>query len=105
MSYLASKFKLTKFFKILINTLIKTLSKLMISTTHFNFHENLIETVVPYVNDADEEIGEEVANAIGELFKTDRKGDKVLNIVRKIAAIVRYVYPHTFIFRKLEYPG
>ena len=47
----------------------------MISTTHFNFHENLIETVVPYLNGPDEEIGEEVAHATSELFKTDRKGD------------------------------
>ena len=54
----------------LARTSIKTLAKLMISTTHFNFHENLIETVVPYINDPDEEIGEEVAHAISELFKT-----------------------------------
>ena len=73
----------------LARTAIKTLCKLMVSTTHFNFHENLIETVIPYLNDFDEEIGEEVANAIGELFKSDRKGSTILNIVRKIAAIAR----------------
>ena len=73
----------------LARTAIKTLCNLMVATTHFNFHENLIETVVPYINDYDDQIGEAVATAIGELFKADRKGDKILVVVRKIAAIVR----------------
>jgi hypothetical protein len=61
----------------------------MVATTHFNFSENLVETVVNCLSDLDEEIGQTVMDAVTELFKTDKKGELVLLIVRKIAALVR----------------
>jgi len=65
------------------------MAKLMVSTMQFNYNDNLIETLIPYINDTDETIGDLVQEAIIELFKTDRTSQKVLAVVRKIAAVVR----------------
>ena len=55
----------------------------------FNFHENIIQNLVPLLNDEDEEISNEISCGIRELFKSDRKGNSILLVVRKIAAIVK----------------
>ena len=65
------------------------MSKLMVSTMQFNYNDNLIETLIPYINDTDETIGDQVQEAVIDLFKTDRTSQKVLTVVRKIAAVVR----------------
>ena len=65
------------------------MSKLMVSTLQFNFNENIIETLIPYINDTDETIGELVQEGIVDLLKTDRTSEKVLLVVRKLAAVVR----------------
>ena len=36
----------------------------MVATTHFNFSENLVETVVNCLSDLDEEIGQTVMDAV-----------------------------------------
>lgn len=65
------------------------MSKLMVSTLQFNYNENIIETLIPYINDTDETIGELVQEGIIDLLKTDRTSEKVLLVVRKLAAVVR----------------
>jgi hypothetical protein len=67
----------------------KVMSKLMVSAMQFNYHDNLIETLIPYINDTDETIGDQIQEGVIELFKTDRTSQKVLAVVRKIAAVVR----------------
>ena len=72
-----------------MKTVIKVMSKLMVSTLQFNYNENIIETLIPYINDTDETIGELVQEGIIDLLKTDRTSEKVLLVVRKLAAVVR----------------
>ena len=67
----------------------KVLSKLLVSTIGFNFHENIIETIVPLLNDSDDQISSEVKEGIIALFRNDRLGNKTLKIVQNIAALVR----------------
>lgn len=74
---------------VMARTAAKVLSKLLVSTIGFNFHENIIETIVPLINDADDEVSTQVKEGIINLFKSDRLGDKTLKVVQAIAALVR----------------
>jgi len=74
---------------VIARSVTKVMSKLMVSAMQFNYHDNLIETLIPYINDTDETIGDQIQEGVIELFKTDRTSQKVLAVVRKIAAVVR----------------
>ena len=70
-------------------TAAKVLSKLAISTMGFNYHENIVEAMVPLINDGDEQITEHVKEGIINLFRNDRLGDKTLKVVQTLAGLIR----------------
>jgi len=67
----------------------KVFSKLMVATVGFNYHDNILETGIPLLNDKDEQIRNEINSGAIELFKTDKLGEKTLKVVQKIAKLVR----------------
>ena len=56
----------------------KVFSKLMVATAGFNYHDNILETGIPLLNDRDEVIRNEINSGTIELFKTDKLGEKTL---------------------------
>ena len=60
----------------------KVFSKLMVATVGFNYHDNILETGIPLLNDKDEQIRNEINSGAIELFKTDKLGEKTLKVVQ-----------------------
>jgi len=60
----------------------KVFSKLMVATAGFNYHDNILETGIPLLNDKDEQIRNEINSGAIELFKTDKLGEKTLKVVQ-----------------------
>ena len=47
-----------------------------------NYHDNILETGIPLLNDKDEQIRNEINSGAIELFKTDKLGEKTLKVVQ-----------------------
>ena len=62
----------------------KVFSKLMVATVGFNYHDNILETGIPLLNDKDEQIRNEINSGAIELFKTDKLGEKTLKVVQAV---------------------
>ena len=54
----------------------------MVATVGFNYHDNILETGIPLLNDKDEQIRNEINSGAIELFKTDKLGEKTLKVVQ-----------------------
>lgn len=82
--YLSSEARL-----MIARTVAKVFSKLMVNTVGFNYHDNILETAIPLLNDKDDQIRAEIESGSTELFKVDKLGEKTLKVVQKVAKLVR----------------
>lgn len=78
-----------KAYKGLAEVAVKCLCELMLSLSHFNFHNNIIVMIVPLMNDKSKRISEMCCEAIKKLFKHDRVGYAALSAVKVISGIVK----------------
>ncbi|KAM9325017.1 nucleolar complex protein 3 homolog [Gastrophryne carolinensis] len=65
------------------------LCELMVSLSHFNFHNNIIVLVVPLVDDKSEKIADLCKDAIIKLFRQDKLGQASLAAVKVISGLVK----------------
>ena len=77
LDYLSAESRLT-----IARSVAKVFSKLMVATVGFNYHDNILETGIPLLNDKDEQIRNEINSGAIELFKTDKLGEKTLKVVQ-----------------------
>ncbi|XP_069467440.1 nucleolar complex protein 3 homolog [Ambystoma mexicanum] len=78
-----------KAYKGLAEIAVKCLCELLLSLSHFNFHNNIIVMLVPLMNDKSKRISEMCCDAIKKLFKQDRVGYAALSVVKVISGIVK----------------
>ncbi|KAE8590815.1 hypothetical protein XENTR_v10018217 [Xenopus tropicalis] len=68
---------------------VKCLCELMVSLSHFNFHNNIIFLVVPLVNDQCKQVSEMCVEAVRKLFRQDKVGYASLAAVKVISGLVK----------------
>ncbi|NP_001088273.1 nucleolar complex protein 3 homolog [Xenopus laevis] len=76
-------------YKGLAEIAVKCLCELMVSLSHFNFHNNIIVLVVPLVNDKCRQISELSMEATRKLFRQDKFGHASLAAVKVISGLVK----------------
>ncbi|KAL0269355.1 UNVERIFIED_CONTAM: hypothetical protein PYX00_007118 [Menopon gallinae] len=78
---------------------LKCLCDLLVAYPYFNFAKNIVQLIVPHLNHRLEKVRDIVSNAVREVFKTDKRGEITLNIVRCINKLVKSknnsVFPDT----------
>ncbi|KAG8240441.1 hypothetical protein J437_LFUL003155 [Ladona fulva] len=67
----------------------KCLCELMVSNSYFNFWKNIVQLVVPFLNHRLFPIRETCAKAVKDVFRSDKRGEITLEIVRKINLLVK----------------
>lgn len=65
------------------------LCDLMLSLSHFNFHNNIIVLVVPLTDDKCKKIADTCAEAVKKLFKQDKVGYSSLAAVKILSGLVK----------------
>ncbi|KAK6639087.1 hypothetical protein RUM43_007357 [Polyplax serrata] len=70
-------------------TALSCLCDLLLTHPYFNFSKNVIHLLVPFLNNGKEFVREMVSTTIKKMFKTDKKGDLSLEIVRNINKLVK----------------
>ncbi|XP_075072534.1 nucleolar complex protein 3 homolog [Mixophyes fleayi] len=78
-----------KAYKGLAEVSVMCLCELMVSLSHFNFHNNIIVLVVPLVNDQCKKIAEMSTEAVKKLFRQDKLGQASLAAVKVISGLVK----------------
>ncbi|XP_053307256.1 nucleolar complex protein 3 homolog [Spea bombifrons] len=78
-----------KSYKGLAEVAVKCLCELMISLSHFNFHNNIIILVVPLINDKSKQIADICMEAVKKLFRHDKVGHGSLAAVKIISGLVK----------------
>uniref|UniRef100_A0A3P8UJ36 Nucleolar complex protein 3 homolog n=1 Tax=Cynoglossus semilaevis TaxID=244447 RepID=A0A3P8UJ36_CYNSE len=67
----------------------RCLCELLLALPHFNFHNNIIVTLVPLMNDPTNQISDMCCDAIRKLFQQDKVGEASLATVRVISGFVK----------------
>ncbi|XP_077310365.1 nucleolar complex protein 3 homolog [Lithobates pipiens] len=78
-----------KAYKGLAEVAVMCLCELMISLSHFNFHNNIIVLVVPLVDDKCKKIADLCTEAVKKLFRQDKLGQASLAAVKVISGLVK----------------
>ncbi|XP_073541675.1 nucleolar complex protein 3 homolog [Phyllobates terribilis] len=78
-----------KAYKGLAEVAVMCLCELMLSLSHFNFHNNIIVLVVPLVDDQCKKIADMSADAVKKLFRQDKLGHGSLAAVKIISGLVK----------------
>ncbi|XP_069671581.1 nucleolar complex protein 3 [Periplaneta americana] len=68
---------------------LRCMCDLLVTHSYFNFSQNLVQMLVPYLNHHIPSVRETCANAMKTLFKNDKKGEISLEIVRRINHLVK----------------
>lgn len=78
-----------KAYKGLAEVAVMCLCDLMLSLSHFNFHNNIIVLIVPLTDDKCKKIADTCAEAVKKLFKQDKVGHSCLAAVKIISGLVK----------------
>ncbi|XP_063817723.1 nucleolar complex protein 3 homolog isoform X2 [Pseudophryne corroboree] len=78
-----------KAYKGLAEVAVTCLCELMISLSHFNFHNNIIVLVVPLIDDQSKKIADMSTEAVKKLFRQDKLGLASLAAVKVISGLVK----------------
>lgn len=65
------------------------LCEMLTSHTHFNYRDNIIVSIVPFANHKHPEFVKIACDAIKNVFRTDKAGDIILEVVRAIGRMVK----------------
>ncbi|XP_078146909.1 nucleolar complex protein 3 homolog isoform X2 [Centroberyx gerrardi] len=68
---------------------VRCLVELLLTQTHFNFHNNIIVMLVPLMNDPVRKVSQLCCEAFRKLFQQDKLGDASLGAVRVISGLVK----------------
>ncbi|XP_076024049.1 nucleolar complex protein 3 homolog isoform X2 [Genypterus blacodes] len=68
---------------------VRCLCELLLALPHFNFHNNIIVTLVPLMNDRAKKVSSMCCEAFRKLFQQDRVGGAALAAVRVISGLVK----------------
>ncbi|CAH2322087.1 nucleolar complex 3 homolog [Pelobates cultripes] len=78
-----------KAYKGLAEVAVKCLCELMVSLSHFNFHNNIVVLVVPLINDKSKQISEICFEAVKKMLRQDKLGHTSLAAVKIISGLVK----------------
>ncbi|KAM3913552.1 nucleolar complex protein 3 homolog [Leptodactylus fuscus] len=78
-----------KAYKGLAEVAVMCLCELMLSLSHFNFHNNIIVLVVPLIDDQCRKIADMSGDAVKKLFRQDKFGHASLAAVKIISGLVK----------------
>ncbi|XP_044738304.1 nucleolar complex protein 3 homolog [Chrysoperla carnea] len=73
----------------LAETAILCMCELLMTHPYFNYSQNIVQVIVPFLNHKLPNIRELVRNSIISIFKEDKKGEITLIIIRKINLLVK----------------
>ncbi|KAG8552313.1 hypothetical protein GDO81_004472 [Engystomops pustulosus] len=76
-------------YKGLAEVAVMCLCELMLSLSHFNFHNNIIVLVVPLIDDKCKKIADMCVEAVKKLFRQDKFGHASLAAVKIISGLVK----------------
>ncbi|XP_071985947.1 nucleolar complex protein 3 homolog [Engystomops pustulosus] len=76
-------------YKGLAEVAVMCLCELMLSLSHFNFHNNIIVLVVPLIDDKCKKIADMCVDAVKKLFRQDKFGHASLAAVKIISGLVK----------------
>ncbi|KAM4524743.1 nucleolar complex protein 3 homolog [Odontesthes bonariensis] len=68
---------------------VRCLCELLLATSHFNFHNNIIVILAPLMNDASRKVSDMCCDAFRKLFQLDKVGGASLATVRVISGLVK----------------
>ncbi|MEQ2310382.1 Nucleolar complex protein 3 [Ameca splendens] len=68
---------------------VRCLCELLLTMPHFNFHNNIIVTLVPLMNDPLKTVSDMCCDAFRKLFQEDRVGGASLATVRVISGLIK----------------
>uniref|UniRef100_A0A8C7FZY6 Nucleolar complex protein 3 homolog n=1 Tax=Oncorhynchus kisutch TaxID=8019 RepID=A0A8C7FZY6_ONCKI len=68
---------------------IRCICELLVALPHFNFHNNIIVTVVPLMNDPVKRVSDMCCEAVKKLLKQDKQGHAALGTVKVISGLVK----------------
>lgn len=68
---------------------IRCICELLVALPHFNFHNNIIVTVVPLMNDPVKRVSDMCCEAVKKLLKQDKQGHASLGTVKVISGLVK----------------
>uniref|UniRef100_A0A3Q2Q837 Nucleolar complex protein 3 homolog n=1 Tax=Fundulus heteroclitus TaxID=8078 RepID=A0A3Q2Q837_FUNHE len=68
---------------------VRCLCELLLTMPHFNFHNNIIVTLVPLMNDPLKKVSDMCCDAFRKLFHDDRVGGASLATVRVISGLIK----------------
>ncbi|XP_053548291.1 nucleolar complex protein 3 homolog [Bombina bombina] len=78
-----------KAYKGLAEVAVNCLCELMVSLSHFNFHNNIIVLIVPLVNDKSKQIANICCESLKKLLRQDKVGYASLAAVKLISGMVK----------------
>ncbi|XP_055746690.1 nucleolar complex protein 3 homolog [Salvelinus fontinalis] len=76
-------------YKGLAEVAIRCICELLVALPHFNFHNNIIVTVVPLMNDPVKRVSDMCCEAVKKLLKQDKQGQASLGTVKVISGLVK----------------
>ncbi|CAG5120316.1 unnamed protein product, partial [Candidula unifasciata] len=68
---------------------LKCLCEMLVNHPHFNYRSVIISAVVPFMNHKNSEFSEIACDAVKRVFKADKTGDIILEIVRDIGRMAK----------------
>ncbi|XP_072280517.1 nucleolar complex protein 3 homolog [Pyxicephalus adspersus] len=78
-----------KAYKGLAEVAVMCLCELMVSLSHFNFHNNIVVLIVPHIDDKCKKIADMCIEAVKKLFRQDKVGQASLAAVKVISGMVK----------------
>ncbi|XP_028821673.1 nucleolar complex protein 3 homolog isoform X2 [Denticeps clupeoides] len=76
-------------YKGLAEVAVRCVCELLVALPHFNFHNNIIVTVVPLMNDPARKVSEMCCDAVKKLLKQDKLGQASLAVVKVVSGLVK----------------
>ncbi|KAF6199744.1 hypothetical protein GE061_006042 [Apolygus lucorum] len=68
---------------------VKSFCELLIAHPYFNYSNNIVRLVVPYLDNANQNVRSCVSECFKHIFTQDKRGELILEIVRKINELVK----------------
>ena len=68
---------------------LRCMGELLVRHSHFNYTSNIIQAIVPYLNDKNGELRSLAVKYVTQILKTDKQGHLSLEVVQKIDKLVR----------------
>ncbi|XP_052254466.1 nucleolar complex protein 3 homolog [Dreissena polymorpha] len=68
---------------------VQCLCSLLQKHPHFNYTNNIIAVIVPFMNSNNEQISDTACNCVRQLFKTDKSGHVILEITKCVGRMIK----------------